>query len=147
MNAPVMRADSVARIRTLDEAAAAIAAAVANTAKVVPPVAATWMAAELTRAASIDAVRAMSWQCLDHWLELADEINGYAARATERVEVEAFLDGTSPDDAAFTARFDTDQPEKALGSGVWDGAGVAHRSVIYLHGPWIIDRPAREAVA
>jgi len=83
---PMMRTDSIARIRTLEEAAAAIQAAVANTTIVMPPIAARWMAAELSRAASIGAVRAMSWQCLDCWLALADEINAYAARAYLRTQ-------------------------------------------------------------
>jgi hypothetical protein len=133
---------SIAKLRTLDESAAAIQAAVANTTAVMPPIAARWMAAGLSRAASIDAVRAMSWQCLEQWLELADEINTYAARATEFVETEAFWGGVDPASATHSVPAQTVDEALRWGTEWGSGIGVAHRTSIRLNGPWQIDQPA-----
>ncbi len=136
-----MRADATAKVRTPEQALEAIRAAIANTAAVMPPIAARWMAGELSRAASLDAIRVMSWESRDRWLEAADEINAYAARVCQHAEHEVFLAGSSPDDAAYTAPAETQ--DVALSPGGWlAGAGAAHRQVIRLYGPWVIDRPA-----
>lgn len=46
----------------------------------------------------------------------------------------------------FTAP--ADDLEHALAAESWlPGCGVAHRSTIYLHGPWVIDRPVRKVAA
>lgn len=145
MNAPVTLAGAKP---PLDEVVAAFRAAAENTVKVMPPLAAAALRREIlavakTVATGVDGVEFL----VAHWAERVDEINAYAARSSERVEVEAFVDGTDPADADWTARFDTDAPAEALAANWRADAGVAHRSTIYLHGPWVIDRPARNGAA
>ncbi|MFJ5984226.1 hypothetical protein [Lentzea sp. NPDC092896] len=137
MNATELR-PATTKVRGPEETLATIQAAIANTAAVMPPLAAREVASELARAASLDAIRVMSWECRDRWLELADEINAYAAQARQHVEHELFLRGTSPEDAAYVAAAET------LNDALHEipSAGVAHRTVTRFHGPWVIDRPA-----
>lgn len=122
---------------------ASIHAAADNAAKVMPPLAAEHLRRELLAAAhAISEVRDEIAQILiQRWAERVAEINDYAARARQHVEHEVFLAGTSPEDAAYTAPCDT--LDDALAADGWlSGAGAAHREVIWLYGPWQIDRPA-----
>lgn len=111
--------------------------AAANAAKVMPPIAAQFLACHLTAAAHTIS-GATSFEVFDRWLELANEINAYAARAHQHVEHELFLRGTTPDDAAYIA------PAETLADALNEipTAGVAHRMVTQTYGPWIVDRPA-----
>lgn len=144
MNAPIMLAP-VLTTGTLsrDELAAIVHEAETNAAKVMPPLAAEWMARELHEL-YVDVMYGafMWWKRLEAWAPRVDEINAYAARV--RTEYEVFLAGNNPDDATHTAPAET--REAALTADGWFvNAGVAHRPVIQLHGPWVIDRPAATA--
>ncbi|GHH57451.1 hypothetical protein [Lentzea cavernae] len=141
MNTSGLRPAVTVKVRGPEETLATIRAAIANTTAVMPPLAAREVASELSRAANLDAIRVMSWECRDRWLELADEINAYADCAHRHVEHEVFLAGSTPDDAAFTRPAETHGD--ALAADQWlVGAGAAHRLVIQMRGPWVIDRPA-----
>lgn len=142
MLAPIFRADSTAQAPTVDEVVAVIQQAEINTARVMPPRAAKRMAFNLRTVRNAVAAGDFMWQMLlDRWLDDIDEINAYAHRARHHVEHEAFLAGTSPEDAEFAAPCDT--LEDALAADGWlAGAGAAHREVIRLYGPWQIDRAA-----
>jgi hypothetical protein len=123
--------------------AAAIHAAATNTAKVMPPRAAKYMRDKLLKVAnSFTAHR--TWFTVSQWADLIDEINAYAARATEFVEHEVYGDGTDPSDASFAAPSDSRDEALAWGGDWWPGLGVAHRTVTRLYGPWEIDRPAKQ---
>lgn len=125
-----------------DELAAIVLEAETNAAKVMPPLAAEWMARELHEL-YVDVMYGafMWWKRLEAWAPRVDEINAYAAHARRRTEHEVFLGGSSPDDATLTAAAETGAA--ALAADSWfAGAGVAHREVIHLYGPWQIDRPA-----
>lgn len=129
------------------DAVAAIRAAADNTALVMPPLAAKHLRRELLAAAS--AITASREEFADllvqHWAERVDEINAYAARARQHTEHEVFLAGSNPDDAAFTRPAETQGD--ALAADQWlVGAGAAHRLVIQLQGPWVIDRPAANTI-
>jgi hypothetical protein len=145
MLAPALATGSLTR----DELATIVTHAAANTAKLMPPLAAKWMARELRDLANgITIAEFMWWKRLENWVPRIDEINAYAHRATRIVEHEVFLAGDSPDTAQFTAACDT--LDDALGAEQWlAGAGAAHRDVLRLYGPWEIDKPAQrtEAVA
>lgn len=118
----------------------ALRQAAANAAKVMPPITAQFLAHQLTAAAHTIS-GTTSFEVFDRWLELANEINAYAARARRHTEHEVFLAGSTPDDAAFTRPAETQGD--ALTADRWlVGAGAAHRLVFQLYGPWQIDRPA-----
>jgi hypothetical protein len=119
----------------LVDVADALRQAAANADAVMPPLTAERIAADLLTAASGASV--LSWEAVDRWLALAAEINDHAARARRHVEHETFWDGTSPDDATYTAPAET--LDDALGEP--PAMGVAHRTVTRLYGPWVIDRP------
>lgn len=145
MSAPVTL---VAATPTQDEIVAAFRAAADNTVRVMPPLVAEQVRRELLAVATTVAATGdeLSRVLVAHWAERVDEINAYAARAREFVEHEVFVTGASPDESCFTAP--ADDLEHALGAESWlPGCGVAHRSTIYLHGPWVIDRPARNGAA
>lgn len=125
-----------------DELADVVRQAEANTAKVMPPLAAQWMAREL-HDLYVDVMYGafMWWKRLEAWAPRVDEINAYAHRARHHTEHEVFLAGASPEDAAYSEP--TETLNDALTADGWlAGAGVAHRDVLHLHGPWQIDRPA-----
>lgn len=128
---------------TRDELAAIVAQAETNAAKAMPPLAAEWMAREL-HDLYVDVMYGafMWWKRLEAWAPRVDEINAYAARANCHTEHEVFLGGSSPDDATCTAPAETRDAALAATNGWLAGAGVAHRPVIQMHGPWVIDRPA-----
>lgn len=149
MNAPVMLAP-ILRTPTGDgpeiaaeEAVAIIRTAAANARLVMPPRAAKFFEQKLNEVAdTAEGGGNVAWFVVNQWLDQVDEINAYAARV--RTEYEVFLAGSSPDDATHTAPAET--REAALNVGGWfTGAGVAHRPVIQLYGPWVIDRPAATA--
>jgi hypothetical protein len=140
MLAPILNTkDSRAQLAP-ETVAAAIQAAAENTAQVMPPQAAKFMRERLLKVAeSFTAHRA--WFTVSLWADVIDEINAYAASAHRHTEHEVFLAGSSPEDAAFTRPAET--LGDALAADQWlVGAGAAHRLVIQLHGPWVIDRPA-----
>lgn len=126
---------------------AAIQQAADNTARVMPPLAAKHLRGDLLQVAGI--VRDFLAEDLDNarfmfglWAERIDEINAYTAHARHHTEHEVFLAGDSPDDATYTAPAETRDAALAATNGWLAGAGVAHRPVIQLHGPWVIDQPA-----
>lgn len=132
---------------THDELAAIVAQAEKNTPKVMPPLAAEWMARELHEL-YVDVLHGafMWWKRLEAWAPRIDEINAYAHRVTRFVEHEVFLAGDSPDNAVYTAACDT--LDDALGEARgMAGAGAAHREVLRLYGPWQIDKPAQRTTA
>lgn len=139
MLVPVLATGTLSR----DELAAIVHQAETNAAKVMPPLAAEWIARELHELYVDVMYGAFAWwKRLEAWAPRVDEINAYAARV--RTEYELFLNGDSPDDATVTCPAET--REAALTADGWfAGAGVAHRPVIQLHGPWVIDRPATTA--
>ncbi len=125
-----------------DELAAIVHEAETNAAKVMPPLAAQWIARELHEL-YMDVMYGafMWWKRLEAWAPRVDEINSYAARAHHHTEHEVFLAGNSPEDAAYTEP--TETLDDALAADRWlSGAGAAHREVTRLYGPWQIDRPA-----
>lgn len=146
MLAPILRAtDGKPCPLDPDAILAAIEQAADNTARVMPPLAAKHLRGDLLQVAGIvrdflagdlDDARFL----LNLWAERIDEINAYACRARRHIEHELFLAGSSPDDATHTAPAET--RDAALTASWFAGAGVAHRAVIQLHGPWVIDRPA-----
>lgn len=146
MNAPIMLVPVLATgTLSRDELAAIVHQAETNAAKVMPPLAAEWMARELHEL-YVDVMYGafMWWKRLEAWAPRVDEVNAYAARAHCHTEHEVFLAGNTPDDAAFTRPAET--RGDALAADQWlVGAGAAHRQVIQLHGPWVIDRPAATA--
>lgn len=130
---------------TRDELAAIVHQAEANAAKVMPPLAAEWMARELHEL-HMDVMYGafMWWKRLEAWAPRVDEINAYASRAHRHTEREVFLAGSTPDDAAYAEAAET--LDDALAADGWlSGAGVAHREVTRLYGPWQIDKPAARA--
>jgi len=128
----------------VSDAVAAIRAAADNAARVMPPVAARWMTNQLRAVAGAISDSTTSWEVVDRWLVLANDINTYAVRARQFVEHEVFLGGSTPDDARYTEAAET--LNDALTAGGWlAGAGAAHRTEIRLYGPWQIDRPAARA--
>jgi hypothetical protein len=151
MLVPVLCAtDGKPRSLTPDEIVAIIRQAADNTALVMPPLAAKHLRGDLLQVAGI--VRDFLAEDLDDarfllnlWAERVDEINAYAARARQFVEHEVFLAGSTPDDAAFTRPAETQGD--ALAANQWlVGAGAAHRPVIQIYGPWVIDRPAANTI-
>jgi hypothetical protein len=143
MLAPLFRI-AAAEPPSLEEILAAIRAAASSTERVMPPLAAKRMTAQLNEVAEAVENRTFMWRMvLDRWLESIDEINAYAARARRHTEHEVFLAGTTPDDATYTEPAET--RDIALAANGWlAGAGAAHREVTRLYGPWQIDRPANQ---
>lgn len=130
------------------DAVAAIRAAADNAALVMPPLAAKHLRRELLAAATaIEASRDELANLLAaHWAERVDEINAYAARATEFIETEAFWGGADPATATHSVPAQT-VDEALKWSTEWaPGIGVAHRTSIRLNGPWEIDRPAASTI-
>lgn len=147
MLAPILRATDGKPCPLMpDEIVTIIRQAADNTARVMPPLAAKHLRADLLHVAGmahdflaedLNDARFL----LNLWAERIDEINAYAAHAHCHTEHEVFLAGSSPDDAAFTRPAET--LGDALAANQWlVGAGAAHRLVIQLQGPWVIDRPA-----
>jgi hypothetical protein len=143
MSEPTMLASVLATgTQSRDELAAIVREAETNAAKVMPPLAAEWMARELHEL-YVDVMYGafMWWKRLEAWAPRVDEINAYGTRAKKHTEHEVFLAGSSPEDAAFTRPAET--LGDALAADKWlVGAGAAHRLVIQMHEPWVIDRPA-----
>lgn len=131
---------------TAEEAVSVIRAAAANAKLVMPPLVAGFFEQKLNEVAdTAEGGGNIAWFVLNSWLDQIDEINAYAARVRRHVEHEAFIGGTTPEDATHSAPAVT--LDDALSAGGWlAGAGVAHRPVIQLYGPWVIDRPAADTI-
>jgi len=141
MLAPIFRADSAVEVPPLSEIVATFRHAAANTALVMPPLAARWLAEQFTHAANAMEHGSAMLRTIGRWLDAVDEINTYAARARQFVEHEVFLAGDTPEDAVYTEPAET--RDIALAADGWlAGAGAAHREVTRLYGPWQVDRPA-----
>lgn len=144
MLAPIFRTDSTAQVPAITEIVATIRAAAANASAVMPPLAAQEMAESLHELAdAVEHEHLGWWARLNSRLEHVDEINAYAARARQHVEHEAFLGGTTPDDATYVQSAET----LAAALAELPDAGVAHREVTRFYGPWVIDRPAQTGAA
>ena len=144
MLAPIFGADSAVEVPPLGEIVATFRHAAANTASVMPPLAARWLAEQFTHAANVMEHDGAMLRTIGRWLDAVDEINAYADRACHHTEHEVFLTGSSPEDAAYTEPAETQGD--ALAASQWlVGAGAAHRPVIHLYGSWQIDRPATTA--
>lgn len=148
MNAPIMLAPILRTPTgdgpeiTAEEAVAVIRAAAANAKLVMPPLVARFFEQKLNEVAdTAEGGGNIAWFVVNSWLDQIDEINAYAARARRHTEHEVFLGGSTPDDAVITAWAETREDAFAA-DGRFARAGVAHREVTRLYGPWQIDRPA-----
>lgn len=149
MLAPILRAtDGKPCPLTWDDVVAHIRATAANAKLVMPPLAAKDLAERLNSVAdTAEGGGQLAWVVVNSWLDRIDEINAYAARAATFVEAEVFWDGTDPTDAGFTMSADTVEDALAWGGDWAPDVGAAHRTTIRIHGPWVIDRPARKETA